>query len=185
MIMEFPIAWLQLRSQKLQTFWAIATITFITVLLFMQIGSRIAFLDAVFLMPKKLKGDLFMFNASTVTALRPDKFSQRRLFQVQAFNEVESVIPLYFQGTQIPKPTGEPGFLTRVLVIGTPINYNPFKINEIEDKLSMLGEENVLLIDKRSRPEFRSIIKELDENENSKVSLRTGAGQISATIRII
>lgn len=55
MQVELPIAWLQLRAQKTQTFWAIVSITFITVLLFMQIKSRTAFLDAAFEMPLTLR----------------------------------------------------------------------------------------------------------------------------------
>ncbi len=182
MAIDTPIAWLQLRSQKLQTFWAIVSITFITMLLFMQIGSRAAFLDAVFKMPRTLKGDLFLFNTSTVTALRPASFSQRRLYQIPAFEDVESVVPLYMRGTQIPDPTGKPGYLTRALVIGFPINSNPFDIDEIDDKLHLLGEGGAFLMDEQSRPEFRPIIQEVAEKGHKKISMRTNVGQVRATI---
>ncbi|MCI5137121.1 MAG: FtsX-like permease family protein [Candidatus Electrothrix sp. AR1] len=173
MAMDLPIAWLQLRAQKPQAFWAIASITFITVLLFIQIGTRSAFLDGVFEMPRKLKGDLFMFNASTVTALRPAQFSQRQLYQALAFTEVDSIMPLYMQGTQIPSPTGGPGYLTRVLVIGFPLSRNPFDIRELDNKLHLLGEGGVLLMDERSRPEFKPIIQDIVDQGRREISLRS------------
>ena len=180
---ELPIAWLQLRSQKPQTFMAIVAITFITVLLFMQIGSRSAFLDALLEMPRKLKGNLFLFHASTVTALRPIQFSQRRLYQVPAFAEVESIMPLYMNGTQSPKPTGKSGFLTRILLIGFPVTHNPFDIDEIDDKLSLLREGGVILLDERSRPEFKPIIQEVAGRGYSNISVRTGARMAKVSIK--
>ena len=181
--MDLPIAWLQLRAQKPQTIAAIVSITFITVLLFMQIGSRSAFIDALLEMPRKLKGDLFMFNASTVTILRPVPFSQRRLYQAPALPEVESIMPLYMQGTQIPDPTGKPGFLTRVLVIGFSANMNPFAIKEIDKNLHMLREGGVFLIDERSRPEFRPIVREITNRGQSNISLRSGLDQARISLK--
>ena len=183
MEIELPIAWLQLRTQKPQTFWATVSITIITALLFVQIGTRSAFLEAVCEMPRKLKGDLFLFSTSTVTSLRPARFSQRRLYQTPAFPEVESVMPIYMQGTQIPDPTGKPEYLTRVLVIGFPITHNPFDIDEIDDKLPLLGEGGVLIMDERSRPEFRPIIREVAELGYRKISLLTGSGHVSTSLK--
>jgi len=180
--MDLPIAWLQLRAQKPQALWAIASITFITVLLFIQIGTRSAFIDGVFEMPRKLKGDLFMFNASTVTALRPAQFSQRQLYQTLAFTEVDSIMPLYMQGTQIPSPTGGPGYLTRVLVIGFPLSRNPFDIRGLDNKLHLLGEGGVLLMDERSRPEFKPIIREVAKHGRRKISLRSSRNQVMTSI---
>ncbi len=183
MTTDLPIAWLQLRAQKTQTFWAIVSITFITVLLFIQIGTRSAFLDAVFEMPRQLKGDLFMFNASTVTALRPAPFSQRRLYQIASFVEIKSIMPLYMLGTQIPDPTGKPGYLTRVLIIGFPVTSNPFHIKELDEKIHLLKEGGVLLMDERSRPEFKPIIREVAEHGRRKISLRSSRNQVMTSIK--
>ncbi|MCP4042667.1 MAG: FtsX-like permease family protein [Gammaproteobacteria bacterium] len=180
---EPPIAWLQLRAQKPQTLFAILTIAFITVMLFMQIGSRSAFLEALLEMPRKLKGDLFLVNASNVTILRPLGFSQRRLYQVPAFEEVESVMPLYLRGTQIPDPTGKPGFLTRILVVGFQIDHNPFDSDGIDDKLHLLGEGGVILIDELSRPKFRPIIREVVERGHTNITIQSAIGQVRASIK--
>ncbi|MCI5208972.1 MAG: FtsX-like permease family protein [Candidatus Electrothrix sp. ATG2] len=183
MAMDLPLAWLQLRAQKPQTLVAIASLTFITVFLFMQVGSSSAFINALLEMPRKLKGDLFLLNASTVTALRPVPFSQRRLYQALSLAEVDSVTPLYMQGTQIPDPSGKPGYLTRVLVIGFSITTNPFHIQEIDDKLCKLGERGVLLIDERSKSDFGPIIQEVIKLERSNISLRSGLGQTKLSLK--
>ncbi|MCI5211768.1 MAG: FtsX-like permease family protein, partial [Candidatus Electrothrix sp. ATG2] len=182
MAIDLPIAWLQLRAQKTQAFWAIASIIFITALLFIQIGTRSAFLDALIEMPRKLKGDLFLFNSSTVTVLRPVSFSQRRLYKALAFAEVDSIMPLYMSLTQIPDPSGKPGYLIRLLVIGFPISRNPFDINELDNKLHLLGEGGVFLMDERSRPEFRPIIKEVANKGRKKIPLMGGPNQITTSI---
>lgn len=183
MATDLPIAWLQLRAQKAQTLVAVGSITFITVFLFMQIGSSSAFINALLEMPRKLKGDLFLLNASTVTVLRPVPFSQRRLYQVPAFAEVDSVMPLYLLGTQIPDPSGKPGYLTRVLVIGFPVTTNPFHIQEIGEELYKLGEKGALLIDECSKSDFRPIIQEVIKLERSNISLRSGSGQIKLSLK--
>ncbi len=181
--MDFPIAWLQLRAQKTQTLVAIMSITFITMLLFLQIGSRSAFINALLQMPRKLKGDLFLISASTVTILSPEPFSLRRLYQAPALAEVDSVMPIYIQRTQILDPSGKSGFLTHVLAIGFSIARNPFNIKKIDSSLHMLGERGILLIDEQSRPEFRPIIHQVMRQGRSKISLRSGSRIVNVSLK--
>lgn len=166
-----PIAILQLRTHKPQTFAAIASIAFITLLLFMQIGFRTAFLNSLLILPENLEGDLFLFSTSTVSSLNSVEFSKRRLDQIPAFDEVERVSPLYLQGLVAYDPTGKPEFLTRILVIGFPINENPLTIPELDNKLYRLKESGVFLVDRLSRPEFNPIIQQVKEQGRMKISV--------------
>lgn len=178
-----PIAFLQLRAQKPQTFAALASIAFITLLLFMMVGFRAAFLDAATELPRRLQGDLFLFNIATMTALIPAKFAQHRLYQISAFDEVERVMPLYLQLTDALDPTGNPEFLRRVLVIGFPLGQNPLAIPELNDKLPLLKEGGVFLFDRLSRSEYKPIIQEVTEHGRMNILIRGGAGLTRITIK--
>ncbi len=167
-----PIAWLQLRAQKAQTFAAIASISFITVLIFMQIGFRAAFLDALFELPRKLQGDLFLFSTATTSVQLPTGFSQRRLYQVSAFEGVESVTPLYFQSSKVSKPVGKTGFSRGILVIGFPPIHNPLQIPEIDDNIQLLKEGGVFLFDRLSFSEFQPIIQEVAERGHKDILIK-------------
>lgn len=178
-----PIALLQLRSQKPQTLAAIASIAFVTLLLFMQIGFRAAFLDALLVLPRSLQGDLFLFSSSTITSIRALKFSERRLYQMLAFDEVEQVIPLYLQPAEAHDPSGKPGFLTRILVIGFPLAKTPFTIPEVNDKLHLLKEGGVFLIDQRSRSEFKPIIHQVEKQGKIDLSIIGGIGAARISVK--
>jgi putative ABC transport system permease protein len=166
-----PIAWQQLRAQKSQTISAIASIAFITALLFMQIGFRSAFLHSLLELPSLLKGDLFVFHASSVSALRPLQFSLRRLSQIPAFEEVESVMPIYTTPITMPDPSGQPELLRRVLVMGFPLLHSPLDIPEVDARLDILKRRGVFLIDELSRKQFRPIIEDINRHGRSRIEI--------------
>ncbi len=167
-----PIAWLQLRAQKPQSFAALVSIAFITILLFMQVGFRAAFLDALQEIPKRLQGDLYLMSASTLTLLFPQPFSQHRLYQIPAFEEVEAVVPIYFQETHIADPTGNQKFLYHVGVIGFPPIRSPLDIPAVNSQLHLLKEGEVFLFDERSRTDFQPIVREVAERGGMNIMVQ-------------
>jgi putative ABC transport system permease protein len=178
-----PIALLQLRAQKTQTFAAIASIAFIAVLLFMQLGFRAAFLNALLELPQKLQGELFLFNTSTETVLKPVKFSARRLYQVAAFDGVESVTPLYDESTEMQGLAGNLLLLNRMRVIAFPPNQNPFAIPEITPQLSLLKESGVFLMDRRSRSEFAPVLQQIASQGSKAINIRGGEGMTRISVK--
>jgi len=170
---DAPTAWLQLRAQKPQTLAAIASIAFITVLLFAQLGFRAAFLDSMLNMPQKLRGDLFLINAASETVLYPSSFSQQYLYHVLAFPEVESATPLYITGAAISSPRGK-GFLSRFRVIGFPVTTNPFMIAVLDEHLHELKEGGTMLFDEWCHEDYLPIIEGMEPGDSRKVTVRGG-----------
>ena len=177
-----PIAWLQLRYQKGQTFAAACGITFITVLLFMQIGFRATFLETLVDLPASLKGDLFMLNASVVTILTPPTFSQRRLYQVLAFDEVESITPIYWTMTSMRDPAGGARFRRKIQVLGFPVSKNPIDIPGVDENFAKLKRRKVFLIDERSREEFQPVVTAVNESNKKDIEIQGGARKTRISI---
>ncbi|NKB62732.1 MAG: FtsX-like permease family protein [Gammaproteobacteria bacterium] len=173
-----PIALQQLLHQKAQTIAAALGVTFITVLLFMQIGFRAGFLDTLTDLPASLDGDLFLLSSSYVTALRPPKFNHRGLHHALAFDEVESISPVYLSSATMKNPGGEHSFLRKIQVIGFPIGQHPI-LNLSGTPLSTekLTQSRALFIDERSRKEFRPLLEKLKAGQNQSTEIRTPGGQ--------
>lgn len=177
-----PIAWLQLRYQKAQTAAAMLGILFTAILLFMQIGFRSGFLDTFIDIPTRLRYDLVIVNASMTTILRPPIFSQRRLYQALAFDEVEWIMPVYAGAIQMRDPTGKPQFLRNVVIIAFPAVGSPLDIVEVDADLEALKRGNVLLIDELSRPEFEPVIEDVRQSGHTSTEVRVGTKRVRVSI---
>ena len=177
MFRKTPISWLQLRHQTAQTIAAALGISFITVLLFMQIGFRASFLNTLTDLPASFQGDIYLLNASTVTILRAPSFSQRRLYQTLAFDEVESVTPIYWTAVLMRDPLGEPRYLRKIQAVGFPLADNPIAIPGVEENLEKLKRRKVFLIDERSRKEFLPVIEDVREKGHHSIEIRAANKQ--------
>ena len=167
-----PIARLQLLHQKTQTFAAILGITFTTALIFMQIGFRSSYLDTLILLPKSLNADIFIMNASSVTAMKPESFSQRRLYQALGFNEVASITPLYFNPVVVRNPVNPQLFVRRTLVIGFPLKSGIIGLPGVDANLDKLKIKDGVLLDEKSRPELDILTAEVKETGKSFVEIK-------------
>ena len=142
---------------------AVAGVALITVLLFMQIGFRSAFIGSLLKLPNLLQGDLFLFHASSPTILFSAEFSSRRLYQLAAFEEVQEITPLYAARTSMPDPTGKPDRLIKIYVLGFPLVKNPLAIPEVGANLELLKRRGTFLIDERSHSGFMPLISDIKE----------------------
>ena len=86
--MKIPTAWLQLKYEKLRLLIAIGGICFAVVLIFMQLGLQAALFDSAIALHSKLKGDIFLISPRSTALIAMESFSERRLYQALAFNEV-------------------------------------------------------------------------------------------------
>ena len=178
-----PIAWLQLRHQKTQTIAAALGISFITVLLFMQIGFRSGFLDTLVDMPSRLRADIIMLNSSTVTILRTPTFSQQRLYQTLAFDEVESVTPIYSGSVSMTDPSGRPRFLRKIQVLAYPLtDESALDIPAADESIELMKRSRVFLIDELSRKEFLPAIENVENQGYQRVEINTGSNQARISI---
>ncbi|NES82106.1 MAG: FtsX-like permease family protein [Moorea sp. SIO2B7] len=173
MFKQIPIAWLQLRYQKGQTVAAILGICFTAILLFMQIGFRSGFLDSIIQLPSSFESDIFFTSASSVSALRPVTFSDRRLYQALAFNEVESVSPIYITVTYLKNPQKKSLFIRLIQVIAFPLKSQVMNLPGVEENLDKLKRDNSFLLDEKSRSELLPLIDELKQKGEVSTEITT------------
>jgi putative ABC transport system permease protein len=94
---KIPLAWAQLSHQKVRTGVAMGGIAFANVLIFMQLGFVNLFAGGAILLPKHIKGDLFVTNAEAKFINPFSTFDRTRLYQAAAFDGIISVEPLYLK----------------------------------------------------------------------------------------
>jgi putative ABC transport system permease protein len=153
MTLAIPLAWLQLKREKLRLLVALAGVSFAVVLIFMQLGFQDALYDSSVRYHRAFSYDLAMISPKKNLIVHPEGFSRRRLIQALGVPGVESVAPVYLgqAGWRNPEVPGE----TRtIFVVGFDPSDRVFAIAEVNEKLEQLRLPDTILYDSRSRPDF-------------------------------
>lgn len=158
MIFKISTAWLQLKHEKMRLMVAIGGISFAVVLIFMQLGLRVALLDSGVALYSKLEGDIFLLSPRSTGLIAMENFSERRLYQALAFPEVKSVIPMYLGFAQWKNPQTR-NYWRNIYIIGFELNKNVFNLEGVNNNLDKLKEPDVVLFDAVSRTEFGPVVK--------------------------
>lgn len=158
MIFKISTAWLQLKHEKMRLMVAIGGISFAVVLIFMQLGLRVALLDSGVALYSKLEGDIFLLSPRSTGLIAMENFSERRLYQALAFPEVKSVIPLYLGFAQWKNPQTR-NYWRNIYIIGFELNKNVFNLEGVNNNLDKLKEPDVVLFDAGSRTEFGPVVE--------------------------
>src|SRR5690349_8958763 len=95
--MKFPliVAWLQLTHTRTRLLIALAGIAFAVILMFMQLGFSDGLYDSNIRLHTKLKSDIFLISSRSIALNTLKTFSERRLYQAQSFDGVESISSVY------------------------------------------------------------------------------------------
>lgn len=158
MIFKISTAWLQLKHEKMRLMVAIGGISFAVVLIFMQLGLRVALLDSGVALYSKLEGDIFLLSPRSTGLIAMENFSERRLYQALAFPEVKSVIPMYLGFAQWKNPQTR-NYWRNIYIIGFELNKNVFNLEGVNNNLDKLKEPDVVLFDAVSRTEFGPVVE--------------------------
>ncbi|QMS89753.1 FtsX-like permease family protein [Nostoc edaphicum CCNP1411] len=182
MILNIPLAWLQLARQKIRFLVALAGIAFVAVLMFMQIGFQAALYDSATQLHKNLEGDLFLISAQYKSLTSNQSFFRSNLYQVLGFDSVESVSPLYVQFAKFKNPNN--GLKFPLYVLGFDPVRSIFKFPNIEEKLNLIRIPNIVLFDRDSRPEFGAIAKDFEQGKDIKVEIFSYTGLVGYRVKI-
>jgi putative ABC transport system permease protein len=159
---ERPLAWAQLSHQKVRTGVAMGGIAFANVLIFMQLGFVNLFAGGAILLPKHLRGDLFISNSEAKLINSFSTFDRTRLYQAAAFDGVISAEPLYLKYGTWAYDKETISYDTRVFA------YNPqleiFDLPEINQQQAKLHEPFTVLFDRLSRSELGPIPAQMATN---------------------
>jgi putative ABC transport system permease protein len=155
MIFAVPLAWLQLTREKMRLLVALAGISFAVILMMLQLGFRDALFDASTTMHVNLNTDIVLISPQSTSLIAMKHFARRRLYQTLSIPGVESITPMFLGfGNWINPETRKP---RQFLIIAYPPDANVFNLPGIKEYQSRAKEEDVVLFDEASRPEFGPI----------------------------
>jgi putative ABC transport system permease protein len=163
MTLAIPLAWLQLKREKLRLLIALAGVGFAVVLIFMQLGFQNALYDSSVRYHHIFIYDLAMISPRTYFIVQPEGFSRRRLIQVLGIPGVESVAPVYIGQAGWRNPEN-PSEMRNVFVVGFDPSDRVLALPEVEENLDQLLLPDRVLYDARSRAEFGPIAELYREN---------------------
>lgn len=166
-----PLAWLQLKREKVRLLVALAGISFAVILMFIQLGFQDALFASAIRFHENLKGDIFLISPQSTALISMRSFSQRRLLQAFAMDGVENVSPVYISFSIWKNPfwEGPPTSQTRsILVAGIDPADDVFLLPEIANNRDKIQLENVVLFDADSRAEFGPIPAKFTEFQQKR-----------------
>ncbi len=159
--MNLPLGWMQLRHRPLRLLVAVAGISFAVLLIMMQLGFRSALFESAVRFHERFDYDIALFSTESVFIVRPQSFSIRRLYQVLGDQAVEDVSPVYI----LPAVWKNPWNNDRrsILAIGIRPEDNLLITKGFDENRLKLRQQDVLLFDSASRPEFGPVKEEFEK----------------------
>ncbi len=184
MILKISTAWLQLKFQKSRLLVAIAGISFAVVLIFIQLSLRAALFDSSVALHKALQGDIFLISPRFTSLINMDSFSKRRLNQALAFEEVESVIPIYLGWVRWINPHNKI-YWKNIYIIGLDISYPVLNLPGVQENINKLKLSDTVLFNEVSRPEFGAIAEDFQRQGGVTTEIVSLAGSGHRRITVV
>ncbi|MBO3462737.1 ABC transporter permease DevC [Aetokthonos hydrillicola Thurmond2011] len=159
MFKKLPAAWLQLRYQKIRLIVALSGVIFAVVIIFMQLGIRDALFDSAVRLHQGLQGDCFLISPRSTSLIAMARFSERRLKQALAFDEVDFVTPIYLDFGQWKNPETK-NYWRNIFIIGFDLRHQILSFPGVSENIDTLKIPDMVLFDQSSRSEFGSIVSQ-------------------------
>ncbi|MBH8567018.1 FtsX-like permease family protein [Nostoc sp. CENA67] len=161
--MKFPliVAWLQLTHTRTRLLIALAGIAFAVILMFMQLGFSDGLYNSNIRVHTKLKSDIFLISSRSIALNTLKTFSERRLYQAQSFDGVESISSVYLDFGFWTNPENYTS--RQILILGINPDEDVLDLPEVEQNIDKIKIPDVVLFDRDSRPEFGPIATEFDQ----------------------
>jgi putative ABC transport system permease protein len=153
MPLAIPLAWLQLKREKLRLLVALSGTAFAVILIFMQLGFRDALFDSSVRYHSNLVYDIAMISPKTDFIVQPENFPRRRLVQALGVAGVASVSAVYLGAGRWRNPE-EPTETRNIFVVGFDPSDRVFDLPGVTSNAEKLRMPDVVLYDRDSRPEF-------------------------------
>ena len=162
MFQKLPTALLQLRYQKIRLLVALLGVVFSVVIVFMQYGIRDALYDSAVRFYQGLQGDCFLISPRSTALVNMGAFSERRLLQTLALEEVELVSPIYLEQGQWKNPSTKK-YWRNIFVFGVDLRHQVVDFPGVRENQAKLQLPDVVLFDRKSRSEFGPIVTEFEQ----------------------
>ena len=150
-----PLGWKQLRHKPLRLLVAVAGIAFAVLLIMMQLGFRAALFESTLRFHERFQYDIALFSPDSVFIVRPAAFSLRRLYQAGGHQAVEDVSPVYIFPATWKNPWGADR--RSINAVGVDPEQDQFDTPGFSAGRELLRQQDVVLFDAASRPEFGTV----------------------------
>jgi len=167
--MTAPLGWLQLRHRPMRLLVALAGIGFAVLLIMMQLGFRAALFESAVRFHERLNYDIALFSTNSVFIVRPQPFSVRRLYQALGDEAVASVSPVHIFPGVWKNPWNNDH--RSISVFGFDPEVDILDAEGFDENRQLLRQQDVVLFDAASRPEFGPVAKEFDPKTGLKTEL--------------
>lgn len=168
-------SWLQLKYQKIRFILALSGVIFAVVIIFMQLGIRDALFDSAVRFHKGLAGECFIISPRSTSLIAMESFSQRRLTQALAFEEVDYVSPIYLDFAQWKNPESRK-YWRNIFVIGFDLKDRVFNLPGVKENKDQLKIPDTILFDRSSRTEFGAIAQQFTETGKVVTEIGSNSG---------
>ena len=164
-----PLGWLQLRHRPMRLLVALAGIAFAVLLIMMQLGFRSALFESAVRFHERLNYDIALFSTNSVFIVRPQPFSNRRLYQALGDESVASVSPVHI----FPGVWKNPWNNDRrsISVFGIDPEDDILDAAGFDENRRLLRQQDVVLFDAASRPEFGPVATTFDPGTGLRTEL--------------
>ncbi len=152
-------------------FVAVAGAAFAVVLMFMQLGFREAMLSTAVRYHDRLTYDLVLQSPKTIFIGLSSVFPEQRLVQALSVDGVASVTAIYLQQQHWENPWQHN--TRNVLVVGFDPKRNVLNSPGVEEQLHLVREDDVVLFDTGSRPEFGPVAERFAAGESVVAEIGT------------
>lgn len=166
---SIPLAWLQLSREKSRMLVAIAGIAFADLLMFLQLGFRSALFEGAVQFHNSLEGEIVLISSRYKALVALDEFSQRRLYQAQGFQGVQSVSPIYLDYAQWKNPQNQATW--GIFTIGVKPHQQVLNLPGVAEHQSLLQQPDKVLFDQGSRAEFGEITQQFQLTQSVKTEV--------------
>jgi putative ABC transport system permease protein len=182
MILSIPLGWYQLARQKVRFLVVLMGITFIVVLMFMQLGFQDALYSSATQVHRNLKGDLFLISSQYKALTSQQSFPRARLYQALALDGSQSVSPLYVQFAKFKNPQSGQKF--PIYVLGFDPAQPIINLPGVEENIDILKQPNMVLFDRGSRDEFGPIAADFLAGKTVDLEIFPYNDQVGYRVRI-
>lgn len=150
-----PLAWRNLCHNRFRTGVAVAGVAFALILIFMQLGFLNTVSNTATVTYDALDFDLCIRSVDYLHFVESRTFELQRLQLARGVTGVVEVVPFYIAICPWRTPEGQTPQRRGILAMGVPRNVHAFRRADLQELVRQrLNVPNVLLVDRKSRPEF-------------------------------
>jgi putative ABC transport system permease protein len=177
-----PLGWLQLRHKPLRLLVALAGISFAVLLIMMQLGFRSALFESAVRFHERFDYDIALFSPDSVFIVRPEPFSQRRLYQALAFEDVVDVSPVYIFPGIWKNPWGSDR--RAIFIVGINPRDDVLDAPGFRESLSKIARQDAVMFDANARPEFGPVAAAVQEQGSIRTEVNDREIEVVGTFEM-